>query len=51
MITSGALMKGMAAENLSLIMTAAQADKAVRPAMKFEFFEAGLLGGKVTAPS
>ena len=45
MMTLIVLRKGMAAENLRLIMTAARADKTVRPTMTFQFFEADVLGG------
>ena len=51
MLALATVMQRMTAENIGLIMTTAQADKAIGPAMKFEFFETGLLDGKVITSS
>ena len=44
MVTLGTLMQEMTGQNVSLVVAATRAHKAVRPAMTFEFFQAGLLG-------
>ena len=44
MVTLGTLMQEMTGQNVSLVVVATRAHKAVRPAMTFEFFQTGLLG-------
>lgn len=43
MLTLVALMQGMAAKNIGLMMVVARTQNAVRPAITFQFFEAGIL--------
>ena len=50
MLTLVALMQGMAAKNFGLMIVVARTQNAVRSAMIFQFFKAGILDEELTVP-